>query len=161
MTEYTRNLNEGDQAPNFSFTNGSGATCQLTDIIGKSRAVVYFYPRDFTPGCTHEAHDFTLHYIKFKRNDIKIIGVSPDNEESHKKFRDKMKIPYSLASDPNNNIAKSYGVYGPKKFMGREYVGVDRSSFLIGNDGNILKIFKKVKPAGHAEEVLRAFQITE
>ena len=161
MTEYSKDLNEGDQAPNFSFTDRNGATHRLNDIVKKSRAVVYFYPRDFTSGCTQEAHDFTLHYIKFERNNIRIIGVSSDNEESHKKFRDKMKIPYGLASDPNNNITKSYGVYGPKKFMGREYVGVNRSTFLIGNDGNILKIFSRVKPAGHAEEVLRAFQITE
>lgn len=161
MTEYSTGLNEGALAPNFSFTVEDGSTCKLTEIIGKSGVVVYFYPRDFTPGCTQEAHDFVLHYTKFKENGIRIIGISPDSEESHKKFRDKMKIPYGLASDPKNDIAKSYGVYGPKKFMGREYVGVNRSTFLIGHDGKIFKIFRKVKPAGHAKEVLEAFQITE
>lgn len=157
--EDPKDLKEGDQAPNFSFSDGYGASTKLSDLVKKKRAVVYFYPRDFTPGCTVEAHDFTTNYEKFERNDIEIIGVSPDDEASHRKFREKMKIPYCLASDPMNNVSNSYGVYGPKKFMGKEYVGVHRSTFLINIDGYVVKVFKKVKPTGHSEEVLSAFGI--
>ena len=152
-------LEEGAVAPNFSFTDENGGTWELINTIKRNRAVVYFYPRDFTPGCTLEAHDFTLHYKKFEESGINIIGVSPDDEESHRKFREKMKIPYGLAADPQNIISRNYGVYGPKKFMGKEYIGVNRSTFLIGNNGKILKVFNKVKPAGHAMEVLASLKV--
>jgi peroxiredoxin Q/BCP len=157
--EDPKELKEGDRAPNFTFSDESGASNELWDLVKKKRAVVYFYPRDFTPGCTEEAHDFTTNYQMFQRNGIEIIGVSPDDEVSHKKFREKMKIPYYLASDHSNTISKSYGVYGPKKFMGKEYVGIHRSTFLVNRDGYVVKVFKKVKPAEHSEEVLSAFDI--
>ena len=152
-------LYEEGLAPEFSFRDGSGTLQRLSDIIKRKKVVVYFYPRDFTPGCTTEALDFTKDYHKFESQGIEIIGVSPDDEDSHKKFTEKMKIPYPLAVDSNNLISKSYGVFGPKKFMGKDYVGINRSTFLIGKDGRILKIFRKVKPAGHSSEVLQAFGV--
>jgi thioredoxin-dependent peroxiredoxin len=157
--KHTNELKEGDRAPNFTFSDQSGVSNELWNLVKKKRAVVYFYPRDFTPGCTEEAHDFTTNYQAFQRNQIEVIGVSPDDEQSHKKFREKMKIPYCLASDPSNSISKNYGVYGLKKFMGKEYVGTNRSTFLIDRDGKIVKVFKKVKPSAHSQEVLDAFTI--
>jgi peroxiredoxin Q/BCP len=131
----------------------------LSDFKDK-KVVLYFYPRDFTSGCTTEASEFTRDYDKFKIADIEIIGVSPDTEESHQKFREKMKIPYHLAADANNIISKKYGTYGLKKFMGKEYMGINRTTFLINKNGKIARIFNKVKPMGHSNEVLEAFGIT-
>jgi len=158
-TEDLNELKEGDRAPNFTFSDESGILNDLWNLVKNKRVVVYFYPRDFTPGCTEEAHNFTTKYQEFQRNGIEVIGVSPDDQQSHKKFREKMKIPYCLASDQSNSISKSYGVYGPKKFMGKEYVGTHRSTFLINKDGKIFKVFKKVKPSSHSEEVLTAFTV--
>ncbi len=160
-SETNEELNEGEPAPDFSFCDRNGVLRKLSDVAKRQNVVVYFYPRDFTPGCTTEALDFTRDYDKFERHGIEVIGVSPDNEETHKKFREKMKIPYPLAVDCNNLISKSYGVFGPKKFMGKDYIGITRSTFLIGKDGGILKVFRKVKPAGHSSDVLRAFGVIE
>ena len=147
-------LKEGNSAPDFSFRSES-QDMKLSDF--KSRKVVlYFYPRDFTTGCTTEASEFTRDYDRFKRSGIEIIGVSPDDEESHNKFKDKMNIPYHLAPDVDNSISKKYGTYGLKKFMGKEYMGVNRTTFLINEDGVIIRIFNKVKPMGHSLEVLEA-----
>lgn len=154
----SESLTIGRVAPDFSFMNGQQET-KLSDFR-KRKVVVYFYPRDFTTGCTTEASEFTTDYDKFKRAGIEIIGVSPDNEESHVKFKEKMKIPYHLASDINNAISKKYGTYGLKKFMGKEYKGVNRTTFLIDEKGTIVRIFNKVKPRGHSNEVLQAFEIT-
>ena len=120
--------------------------------------VVYFYPKDFTPGCTIEAEEFSRDYKKFKNADIEIIGISPDDEESHKKFGEKMKVPFILLSDTKTEVAKKFGVWGKKQFMGREYMGVNRSTFLVNEKGKIFKVFEKVKPSGHAQEVLDAFK---
>jgi thioredoxin-dependent peroxiredoxin len=150
-------LKEGNSAPDFSFRSES-QDMKLSDF--KSRKVVlYFYPRDFTTGCTTEASEFTRDYDRFKRSGIEIIGVSPDDEESHNKFKDKMNIPYHLAPDVDNSISKKYGTYGLKKFMGKEYIGVNRTTFLINEDGVIIRIFNKVKPMGHSSEVLQAFDM--
>ena len=150
-------LKEGNSAPDFSFRSES-QDMKLSDF--KSRKVVlYFYPRDFTTGCTTEASEFTRDYDRFKRSGIEIIGVSPDDEESHNKFKDKMNIPYHLAPDVDNSISKKYGAYGLKKFMGKEYMGVNRTTFLINEDGVIIRIFNKVKPMGHSSEVLQAFDM--
>ena len=150
-------LKEGNSAPDFSFRSES-QDMKLSDF--KSRKVVlYFYPRDFTSGCTTEASEFTRDYDRFKRSRIEIIGVSPDDEESHNKFKDKMNIPYHLAPDVDNSISKKYGTYGLKKFMGKEYIGVNRTTFLINEDGVIIRIFNKVKPMGHSSEVLQAFDM--
>jgi len=147
----------GKVAPDFTFRIGNKET-KLSDFR-KRKVVVYFYPRDFTTGCTTEAAEFTTDYDKFKRAGIEIIGVSPDTEESHEKFKEKMKIPYHLASDINNVVSKKYGTYGLKKFMGKEYMGVNRTTFLVNEDGRIVRIFSKVKPQGHSTQVLEAFEI--
>ena len=152
-------LKEGNSAPDFSFRS-ENQDMKLSDF--KSRKVVlYFYPRDFTSGCTTEASEFTRDYDRFKRSGIEIIGVSPDDEESHNKFKDKMNIPYHLAPDVDNSISKKYGTYGLKKFMGKEYMGVNRTTFLINEDGVIIRIFNKVKPMGHSSEVLQAFDMKQ
>ena len=151
-------LKEGNRAPDFSF-NSMNQKMKLSDFR-KRKVVVYFYPRDFTTGCTTEASEFTLDYDKFKQAGIEIIGVSPDTEESHEKFREKMKIPYHLASDVNNVISGKYGTYGLKKFMGKEFMGVNRTTYLLDEKGIIVRIFNKVKPHGHSKQVLEAFEIT-
>lgn len=149
---------EGDHAPEFEFQDNQGKIFHLSSLIGKKKIVVYFYPKDFTPGCTIEAEEFSRDYDHFKKDNIEIIGISPDTDESHVKFREKMKIPYMLASDMQNEISKKYGVYGLKNFMGKEYYGVNRSTFLIGMNGKIVKIYDKVKPRGHSKEVLEYFK---
>jgi thioredoxin-dependent peroxiredoxin len=147
-------IKEGDEPFNFEFQDGQGKVFQLSDLIGKKKLVVYFYPKDFTPGCTIEAEEFSLDYDQFKKAEIEVIGISPDSHESHIKFREKMKIPYMLASDSQNEISNKYGVFGLKNFMGKEYYGVSRSTFLIDKSGKIVKIYDKVKPKGHSKEVL-------
>jgi peroxiredoxin Q/BCP len=149
-------LKEGAMAPDFAMRDDKGKTLRLSDLRGKKSVVAYFYPKDFTPGCTTEATEFTKDYEKFKNAGIEIVGISPDSEESHTKFRDKMRIPYSLVADTENEVSKKYGVYGLKQFMGREYMGVNRSTFLVDKSGKIAKIFRKVKPAGHSREVFDA-----
>jgi peroxiredoxin Q/BCP len=148
----------GDWAPDFSLIDLEGNSIKLSDFRGRKNVVVYFYPKDFTPGCTVEATEFTRDYKRFKDTDIEIIGVSPDNNQSHLKFREEMKIPYLLATDSHNVISKKYAVYGPKNFMGREYFGVSRTTFLVNKEGKIIRIFTKVKPAGHSQEVFEAFK---
>jgi thioredoxin-dependent peroxiredoxin len=148
---------EGKKPFNFSFFDTDGKKYELDEILGKKNIVIYFYPKDFTPGCTIQAGEFTENYEKYRENEIEIIGISPDSDESHIKFREKMNIPYMLASDKDNMISKKYGVYGLKKFMGKEYYGVNRSTFLIDKKGKITKTFEKVKPAGHSKEVLDYF----
>jgi thioredoxin-dependent peroxiredoxin len=151
-------LKEGNAAPDFSFKN-KNQRMKLADFRDR-KVVLYFYPRDFTTGCTTEASEFTRDYEKFKSAGIEIIGVSPDTDESHEKFKQKMNIPYHLAADVDNSISKKYGTYGLKKFMGKEYMGVNRTTFLVDENGKIVRIFVKVKPVGHSNEVLEAFGIT-
>jgi len=156
MEENQAELAEGSVAPDFTIKDSSGKTMKLSDLRGKKSVVVYFYPKDFTPGCTMEATEFSRDYKKFKDADIEIVGVSPDDEESHQKFRAKMGMTYPLVADTEKEVSKKYGVYGLKSFMGREYMGVNRSTFLVDKEGKIFRIFKKVKPAGHGQEVLDA-----
>jgi peroxiredoxin Q/BCP len=151
-------LIEGDIAPDFTSSDSDGHSFKLSDFRTKKSVVVYFYPKDFTPGCTTEAMEFTKDYNKMKDANIEIIGVSPDTEESHKKFRQKLNIPYLLSADTQNEISKKYGVYGYKSFMGKEYMGINRSTFLIDINGKIIRIFPKVKPAGHSLEVINSFR---
>ena len=115
---------EGKKPFNFSFFDPDGKKYELDEILGKKNIVIYFYPKDFTPGCTIQAGEFTEIYEKYRENEIEIIGISPDSDESHIKFREKMNIPYMLASDKDNLISKKYGVYGLKKFMGKEYIAI-------------------------------------
>ncbi len=135
-----------------------GKTIKLSELKGKKDVVIYFYPKDFTPGCTMEATEFSRDYKKFKDAEIEIVGISPDDEESHQKFREKMGMPYPLVADTEKEVSKKYGVYGLKSFMGREYMGVNRSTFLVNKTGKVVKVFKKVKPAGHSNEVLEALR---
>ncbi|MDQ3839830.1 MAG: thioredoxin-dependent thiol peroxidase [Thermoproteota archaeon] len=149
-------IHEGDLAPDFSFSNSEGNKTSLHEMRGQ-RIVLYFYPKDFTPGCSTEASEFARDYEKFRAKEIEILGISPDDKESHSRFREKMNIPYPLLPDTDFSISKKYDVYGPKKFMGKEYIGVNRTTFLLDERGVIIKIFKRVKPLGHSAEVLLEF----
>jgi peroxiredoxin Q/BCP len=157
-------LQENSLAPDFTALDIDGKTIKLSDFHGKKKVVVYFYPKDFTPGCTTEAAEFAREYTRFKEANIEIIGVSPDSDDSHKKFREQMKIPYLLASDVLNQVSRKYGVYGVKNFMGREHMGVNRSTFLIDEDGIIVKVYPKIKPIsgkGFADEYIKIFEMIE
>jgi len=149
-------VKEGSTAPAFKTTNTNGDSVSLKDLRGK-KVVLYFYPKDDTPGCTKEACSFRDAYSKFKKRGITILGVSPDSEKSHQKFTTKYELPFTLLADTDHSIADAYGVYGEKKFMGRTYMGIHRTTFLIDEKGKIKKVFEKVKPEDHADEVLGAF----
>ena len=148
-------LKEGTKAPQFTLTSNEGKPVSLADFKGKQRVVLYFYPKDDTPGCTVEACAFRDNIRKFKSKDTVVLGVSPDPVESHNKFIDKFKLPFQLLADTEKKVCNDYGVWVKKSMYGREYMGVARSTFIIGTDGKIEKIFEKVKPEGHAEEVLQ------
>jgi peroxiredoxin Q/BCP len=148
---------EGSVAPNFAAKDANGETVRLKGLRGQ-KVVLYFYPKDDTPGCTKEACSFRDAFTDFKKRDIKVLGVSVDSEASHKKFAAKYKLPFTLLADPDHSIADAYGVYGEKKFMGRTYMGVKRITFLIDEKGKIKKVFEKVKPEEHARDVLEAFE---
>lgn len=148
---------EGSVAPDFKAHDANGETVRLKDLRGE-KVVLYFYPKDDTPGCTKEACSFRDAFGDFKKRGIKVLGVSTDSEVSHQKFATKYKLPFTLLADPGHAIADTYGVYGEKKFMGRTYMGVKRITFLIDEKGKIKKVFEKVKPEEHAREVLEAFE---
>jgi thioredoxin-dependent peroxiredoxin len=161
MTAEPAQPNAGDPAPGFTATAvggkyGTGQVVRLEDFRGRP-VVLYFYPKDDTPGCTKEACSFRDAFSKYKKQGITVLGVSPDSEASHKKFIAKYKLPFTLLADTDHSIADAYGVYGEKKFMGRKYMGVYRTTFLIDEKGKIKRIFEKVKPEEHAAEVLGAF----
>ena len=147
---------EGDTVPEFETSDANNRMVRSIDFKDKKH-VIYFYPRDFTPGCTREADEFSKDYKKFQKQGIEIIGISPDSVESHRKFCDKMEIKYTLLADVDKKISKMFGVWGKKKFMGREYTGVTRSTFLVDEKGKIFKIYLKVKAAGHSKIVLEDF----
>ena len=149
-------VEEGDSVPKFAINDANGNKVKSTDFKGKKH-VIYFYPKDFTPGCTTQADEFSTEYKKFQNKDIEIIGISPDDAESHKKFCGKIGIKYVLLSDIEKEVSKAFGTWGMKKFMGREYMGVTRSTFLVNEKGKIFKIYPKVKPVGHAKQVLEDF----
>lgn len=149
-------LKEGTTAPAFKTTDENGEPVSLKDLRGQ-KVVLYFYPKDDTPGCTKEACSFRDAFSEYKKAGIKVLGVSPDSEAKHKKFVTKYNLPFTLLADTDRSIAEAYGVWGEKKFMGRTYMGVHRTTFLIDEKGKIKKIFEKVKPEDHAREVLEAF----
>jgi peroxiredoxin Q/BCP len=151
MTE----LHQGDPAPDFSLPGTGGQTVTLSDLRGK-RVVLYFYPKDNTSGCTAEACDFRDSYAPLGAANAIVLGVSPDSVASHQKFAAKHGLPFTLLSDPDHNVAEEYGVWVQKSMYGKKYMGIERSTFLIGPDGHIERIWHKVKPRGHAQDVLGA-----
>ena len=148
-------VKEGDPAPAFEAKTISGETIRLADLKGKD-VVLYFYPKDDTPGCTKEACSFRDAYSEFKSKGAVVLGVSPDPAKAHDKFTKKFNLPFPLLLDEEKKIINAYGVWGQKTFMGRKYMGVYRVTFLIGKDGRIKKIWPDVKPEDHANEVLAA-----
>jgi peroxiredoxin Q/BCP len=148
-------LKAGDPAPEFSAATNGGGKISLADLRGKD-VVLYFYPRDDTPGCTKEACAFRDHFAEFKKAGAVVLGVSTDPVKSHDRFAAKFKLPFTLLADEDKKIVTAYGVWGEKTFMGRKYQGTHRVTFLIGPDGRIKQIWPKVKPDEHAEEVLAA-----
>ncbi|MCI0746643.1 MAG: thioredoxin-dependent thiol peroxidase [Verrucomicrobia subdivision 3 bacterium] len=150
-------LSEGDPAPGFTAPISGGGTVSLSELKGK-HVVLYFYPRDDTPGCTREACGFRDAYDKFKRAGAVVLGVSVDPVKAHDKFITKFKLPFDLVADEDKSIVQKYGVWGQKSFMGRKYMGTHRVTFLIGPDQRIRKIWPAVKPEQHAAEVLDAIK---
>jgi len=148
-------LKEGDMAPDFTTTTNGGGKVSLKDFKGKN-VILYFYPKDNTPGCNKEACAFRDHFDDFRKKGAVVLGVSTDSVKSHDKFVEKFKLPFTLLADEDKKIVQAYGVWGPKTFMGVKYTGTSRVTFLIGPDGKIKKIWPKVKPGEHAEEVLGA-----
>ncbi len=144
---------EGTKAPDFKVKDNSGKEVSLKDYAGK-RVILYFYPKDDTPGCTVEACGFRDEYAVFKKKGAVVLGVSPDDEKRHTKFIEKFKLPFTLLADTDKEICSKYGVWVKKSMYGREYMGVARTTFLIGKDGKIEKIYEKVKPAEHTAEIL-------
>ncbi|MCP5463979.1 MAG: thioredoxin-dependent thiol peroxidase [Deltaproteobacteria bacterium] len=148
-------LKEGSKAPAFKLKNQNGETIQLKDFAGK-KVVLYFYPKDMTPGCTTEACDFNDSLSKIKRKKAVVLGVSFDDEKRHQKFIDKYSLQFDLLVDGDKKIAEKYGVYQLKKFMGKEFMGIVRSTFIIDEKGKIQKIFSPVSVKGHVDEVVKS-----
>ena len=150
-------LTVGDQAPDFTLPRDGGGTVSLADFKGKPVAL-YFYPKDDTPGCTTEALDFTARLDEFAALGATVLGVSKDPVKKHDKFRDKHGLKIALLSDEESDMCERYGVYGEKSMYGRTYMGIERSTFLIGGDGTIIAVWPKVKVKGHVDEVLEALK---
>jgi len=146
-------IQEGQKAPAFTLPDQDGNTHLLSDYAGK-KVLLYFYPKDDTPGCTTEACNFRDGYEGFQSKGLVILGVSADSVEKHKKFAGKYDLPFPLLSDEDHKVCEAYGVWQEKNFMGRKYMGIMRQSFLIDEKGNIEKIYENVKPKEHAEEVI-------
>ena len=146
-------VEEGKPAPDFELKSDSGDNVRLSDLRGK-QVVLYFYPKDDTPGCTTQACGIRDAFAEFEQAGAVVLGVSPDDERSHVKFKEKFDLPFTLLADEDHEVAEAYGVWAEKKYMGRTYMGVDRSTFVIGEDGNVKKVMHKVKPDTHAADVL-------
>jgi len=146
-------LKEMSYAPNFALENQNGELVRLSDFSGKP-LVLYFYPKDNTPGCTKEACSFRDDYSEYEKMSISIVGISPDSTVSHKNFQDKYSLPFTLLSDPGHQVASEYGVWGKKKRGGKEYEGIYRTTFIINGEGVITKVFEGVNPSDHGREVL-------
>jgi thioredoxin-dependent peroxiredoxin len=155
MQEDTLPITSGIQAPDFSLPDENNRIRRLSDFFGRP-VVLYFYPKDDTPGCTTEACNFRDDYSLYEPTNLAIIGVSPDSPQSHAKFKSKYSLPFPLLADEDHMVCSKYGVWGPKKFMGREYLGVLRTTFLIDSSGRIAKVFENVRPSEHSEAVLEA-----
>ena len=150
-------IKENTKAPDFTLPSTNGENQKLKDLLGKY-VVIYFYPKDDTPGCTIETNDFNKLLPKFKKLNCEIFGISKDTIKSHDKFREKFKIKFDLLSDEEKKVLKKYKVWGKKKFMGREFMGIIRSTFLIDKKGKIVKVWDNVKVKDHAKEVLETLK---
>lgn len=148
-------IDEGSVVPDLKFAIDDGTSIKLSSLKGRP-VVVYFYPRDDTPGCTVEAKDFSCLVGDFNKAGVEVIGISPDNAKSHNKFREKHELAIKLASDEDTAVAQAFGSWVEKSMYGKKYMGVDRSTFLIDKSGKVAKAWRKVKVPGHAEEVLAA-----
>jgi thioredoxin-dependent peroxiredoxin len=146
-------VEEGAPAPDFQLTSDEGETVTLSALRGKP-VVLYFYPKDDTPGCTTEACEFRDAYDRFREQGVEILGVSPDTEASHQKFKSKYELPFPLLADPDHRAAEAYGVWKEKKNYGKTYMGIERSTFVIDADGKVAKAMRGIRPAGHAVQVL-------
>ncbi|MGH2977796.1 MAG: thioredoxin-dependent thiol peroxidase [Gaiellaceae bacterium] len=148
-------VTEGEQAPDFTLSNEAGERVSLSDFRGKP-VVLYFYPKDDTPGCTAQACGIRDSYGEFERAGAVVLGVSPDDVARHVKFKDKYDLPFTLLADPEHEVAERYGVWGEKRYMGRTYEGISRTTFLVAPDGTVAKVMHDVKPEAHADDVLAA-----
>jgi thioredoxin-dependent peroxiredoxin len=146
-------VEQGKPAPDFELQTDTGETVRLSDQRGK-QVVIYFYPKDDTPGCTAQACGIRDVYGEFERAGAVVYGISPDDVQSHEKFKQKYTLPFTLLADDEHRVADEYGVWGEKSYMGRKYMGVERSTFVIGEDGTVKAVMHKVKPDTHADDVL-------
>jgi peroxiredoxin Q/BCP len=148
-------VEEGLPAPDFTLNSDTGEAVTLSSLKG-SRVILYFYPKDDTPGCTAQACGIRDAWVEFERAGAVVLGVSPDGEASHAKFKEKYELPFTLLADTDHEVADAYGVWGEKSMAGKTFMGVDRSTFVIDPEGNVAKVFLKVKPDEHADQVLEA-----
>ncbi len=148
-------LKAGEVAPEFELQSDSGDTVRLSDLRGK-KVILYFYPKDDTPGCVTEACEFRDHMPDMEREGALILGISPDSLKSHQKFKSKYELPFTLLADPDHAVAESYGAWGEKKMYGKVYQGILRTTYLIDEQGKIEQVFERVKPKGHSQQVLSA-----
>jgi len=146
---------EGQPAPDFELTSDSGETVRLRDLRGKP-VVLYFYPKDDTPGCTKEACEFRDAYDDFRARGVEVLGVSPDTEASHAKFKSKHELPFTLLADPDHAVAERYGVWTERSMYGRKFMGIKRSTFVVDAGGKVAKAMLGIRPAGHAAQVLES-----
>ena len=154
MASETKTLKAGDKAPAFSLKNTEGKTVKLSDFKGK-KVVLYFYPKDMTPGCTKEACGFRDDFAQLKKRGVEVLGVSGDDQASHHKFTEKYSLPFTLLSDPDHEMMAKYGAWGEKSMYGKKFMGVLRITYIIDEDGKIAHIFKKVNTDTHSQDVLK------
>ena len=148
-------VEEGAPAPDFELTSDEGTTVRLSELRGRP-VVIYFYPKDDTPGCTKQACGIRDNYDAFGERGAVVLGISPDDESSHVKFKQKYGLPFTLLADPDHKVADQYGVWGERSLYGKKYMGIERSTFVIDAEGNVAKVMRRVKPDTHAEQVLDA-----
>jgi thioredoxin-dependent peroxiredoxin len=151
-------IEEGMQAPDFELATDDGGRVRLSDLRGKP-VVLYFYPKDDTPGCTTQASEIRDVWEEFRERGAVVLGVSPDDESSHAAFKSKYSLPFTLLADPDHAVADRYGTWGEREFAGRKYMGIKRSTFVIDPEGRVAKALYGVKPQGHAEKVLEALDV--
>jgi thioredoxin-dependent peroxiredoxin len=151
-------IEEGMQAPDFELATDDGGRVRLSDLRGKP-VVLYFYPKDDTPGCTTQASEIRDVWEEFRERGAVVLGVSPDDASSHAAFKSKYSLPFTLLADPDHAVADRYGTWGEREFAGRKYMGIKRSTFVIDPEGRVAKALYGVKPQGHAEKVLEALDV--